>query len=52
MRWLSEVRKSGKGVVAMPGVLAKGILRLLPGLLGLSQRDPASQQAKKLQQAT
>ena len=44
MRWLSEIRKSGKGVVTMPGVLAKGILRLLPGLVGLSQRDPTLQQ--------
>ena len=46
MRWLSEIRKSGKGVVAIPGVLDNGILRLLPGLVGLLQRDPTSQQAK------
>ena len=47
MRWLSGIRTSVKGVVAMPGVAAKGILRLLPGLVGLSQRDPTSQQAKQ-----
>ena len=47
MRWLSVMRESGKGVVATPGVLAKGILRLLPGLVGLSHLDPTSEQAKR-----
>ena len=43
IRWLPDLPSSGRGVIPETGVLARGILRLLPGLRGLSHLGAATQ---------